>query len=53
MDSIYAKVFAAFNTSVYDEDHDLVLSFFSRPDVHSLDLHAQRIPNHPADTKVY
>ena len=30
MDSIYAKVFAAFNTSVYDEDHDLVLSFFSQ-----------------------
>ena len=29
MNSMYAKVFAAFDTSVYDEDHDQVLSFFS------------------------
>ena len=29
MDSEYAKVFAAFDTSVYDEYHDYVLSFFS------------------------
>ena len=29
MDSKYAKVFAVFDTSVYDEDHDLVLNSFS------------------------
>ena len=30
MDREYAKVFAAFDTSIYDEYHDLVLSFFSQ-----------------------
>ena len=28
MDSKYAKVFAVFDTSVYAEDHDLVLNSF-------------------------
>ena len=30
MDSEYTKVFAAFDTSVYDKYHDILLSFFSR-----------------------
>ena len=30
MHSEYTKVFAAFDTSVYDEYHDLVFSFFSQ-----------------------